>query len=437
MKGLRRTGIAAALLLGLTGTFLAGCQAAPAAPETPAPTVSAAPAATPTPTPAPTPTPTPEPIRACLTVAGDLVIHESINNQALADGGGEVYDYAPMFGDLTSYIQAADYAACCMETTFPGDAYSYVGYPLFRSPDALAFSLADVGFDLIATASNHALDSGEAGLQRTLDVLDEAGLAHVGTYRSPAERDENRGILIQDVGGISVAFLNYSYGTNGISKDSYPYGINVYYQDYMTYFREIDYELVAGDMAAARALDTDLIAVMVHWGPEYWTSPSQAQTEFADYLFQEGADLVLGGHPHVPQPMELRTITEADGSQRQGFLCFCLGNLLSSMNDDYTYLTALLQLQLEKDPVTGETAITDAGYVPGVLVDLQDYGVWNGPWRYRLWDLHAAVADYEAGNDRGLMNEYMYNRFLDYIRSMQEICGKEYDLGARKADDEA
>lgn len=396
--------------------------------ETPAPvtTPTPEPAPAPTPTPEPTPTPPPEPLRAKLAVAGDLVMHLGMNEQALRDGG-DVYDYKPMFEDVRGYIESADYASCCMETAFCGDG-EYVGYPMFRSPDALAYDLADVGFDLIATASNHAMDGWQSGLNRTLDILDDAGLDHVGTYRSQEERDLNGGAHLQEINGIRIAYLDYTYGTNGFPLKDYPYAVNTYYKDYLSYFRDVDYEKVAADLEAAKALEPDFIAVIVHWGAEYMTVPGQAQTDFADWLFAQGVDLVLGGHPHVPQPMELRTVTDENGETRQGFVCYCLGNLLSTMNDDYTYLTAILQLELEKDVVTGETRILQAGYVPAVLLDLYDHGVYDKDWRYRLWDLHAAVADYEAGNDRGVMTDYIYNRLLKYIEDLQNICGAEYDL---------
>lgn len=427
-----------AFILGLGCLLLLSCLAAcgqtqlPAQPtptpvETPAPT----PEPTPEPTPTPTPTPPPEPLRANLLVAGDLVMHPGMNEQALRDGVDK-YDYKPMFEDIRPYIEAADYASCCMETAFCGDG-NYVGYPMFRSPDELGYDLAEVGFDLIATASNHAMDGWKSGLDRTLDILDDAGLDHVGTYRTQSERDENGGAHIEDIGGIRVAFLDYTYGTNGFSLKDFPYAVNTYYKDYLTYFREVDYEKISADLEAVRTLEPDFIAVIVHWGIEYQTVPCSAQTEFADWLFAEGVDLVLGGHPHVPQSMELRTVTDKNGETRQGFVCYCLGNLLSTMNDDYTYLTALLQLELEKDAVTGETSIRKAGFIPAVLLDLYDHGIYNAPWRYRLWDLHAAVADYEAGDDRGVMTEYTYKRLLKHIEDLQNICGAEYDLVANAA----
>jgi poly-gamma-glutamate synthesis protein (capsule biosynthesis protein) len=287
-----------------------------------------------------------------------------------------------------------------------------------------------VGFDLIATASNHCMDSFLPGLIRTLDVLDAAGLKHVGTYRSQTERDENHGILVENVNGIQIAFLNYSYGTNAIPVTGFEYAANIYYMDYLTYFNHLDYEMVKADMEAARALEPDLIAVIVHWGAEYIISAQKAQREFADFLFSEGADLVLGGHPHVPEPMELRTVTDAEGRERTGFVCYCLGNLLSSMNDRYTDLTAILQLTLEKDPLTGETAIRDVGYIPAIMVDLRDCGVYNAGWRFRLWDIHKALRDYAAGDDRGVINETLYRKLTQGLEDLHEICGEDLDIGA-------
>ncbi len=352
-------------------------------------------------------------------------MHESINAEACTADGG--YDYTQLFEDVRGYIEDADLATCCLESTFPGTG-QVTGYPMFRSPDTLAQDLKDVGFDLIATASNHCMDSFQEGLIRTLDVLDAAGLGHVGTYRSQEERDKTSGIRVEIVNGITIAFLDYTYGTNAMPVSGFEYAANIYYKDYLTYFNDLDYDMVAADMAAARALETDLIAVIVHWGAEYITRAQPVQTEFADFLFSEGADLVLGGHPHVPEPMELRTVTDSEGNERTGFLCYCLGNLLSSMNDRYTDLTALLQLNLEKDPVSGETAITGAGYIPVMLVDLYDVGVWNADWRFRLWDIHEALRGYEAGDDRGVINQNLYNRLTQGLDDLHAICGEELDL---------
>ena len=409
---MRRAG---ALLLCISLIFaLASCGEAPTA-ALPGPVAPSAAAA------APAPTPTPEPLTVTLTLAGDLVMHEGLNTEArLPDGS---YDYTRFFADVECYISEADYALCCLESSLTGGAIKT--YPLFTSPDGLAVSLKDVGFDLINTASNHAMDGHQSGLIRTLDVLDSLGLDHVGTYRTRAEYDENSGILVKEINGVSFAFLDYSYGTNGIPIYNYPYAVNLFSTSYMTTYVTPDYDKLASDMAAARALDTDIIAVSIHWGAEYQTEPSATQQRVADFLFEQGADLIIGGHPHVPQPMELREIDNGDGTKRTGFLCYCLGNLLSTMKSDYTYLTALARIELTKDPATGDTAITGCSYVPVMMVNLANYGTASAAgWQRQLWDIPAAIADYESGDDRGgIITPKLYDDLCQALADCESIFG--------------
>ena len=153
-------------------------------------------------------------------------------------------------------------------------------------------------------ASNHGIDGGKAGLDRTLDVLDAVGLDHVGAFRSQEERDAHNGVLLKEINGIRIAFLDYTYGTNGIPIYNYPYALNVYTEDYMSWCSVIREDMLAQDMAYARSLAPDLIAVIVHWGAEYISVRQPAQTKLAEYLFSLGADLVLGHHSHRINPIE-------------------------------------------------------------------------------------------------------------------------------------
>ena len=346
-----------ALILALA--LLAGCTPAGLT-ETAAPTPSVE--ATPT----PTPTPTPEPTVATLAVCGDVMSHMPVTNDAWEEEQG-AYDYGPIFAQAAPYLQAADYAVANLETTL-SEAGPYSGYPMFKSPAALAGSLAGAGFDLVLTANNHCLDRGYDGLVSTLDALDGAGLAHVGTYRSAEEREAGR-IHVADVGGISVAFLGYTYGTNGIPvPQGREYAVSLFNTDYMTTLSTPDTERLEEDLAAARALDTDLIAVLIHWGVEYRTTQNAYQEELADLLIANGADLVLGGHPHVLQPIETRTAAGWDGEARTGFVSYSLGNFISSQVDPLTDTTAVLTVELTRDNVTGEASVTGWDYVPMLMV---------------------------------------------------------------------
>lgn len=327
----------------------------------------------------------PAPTTATLAVCGDAMSHMPVTNDAW---DGEKYDYVRVMSGAKSYVEAADYAAVNMETTFAGGP-KYSGYPAFNSPDDMARGLKELGFDLCLTANNHSLDKGWAGLSRTLDVLDEAGLAHVGTSRSQEERDTN--LVVADVGGISVAFLGYTYGTNGIPvpKD-HPYCINIFNTDYLSGLRTPDKERLTADLEQAKEADTDLIAVMIHWGVEYQTKQNAYQEELADFLFANGADIILGGHSHVPQPMELRTLEDG----RQGFVCYSLGNFISSQNDEYTDTTAVLTLELTRDNETGEAQVTGYSYAPMYMLDRES----GAKPRFQLLDVYETLEAGEAGD---------------------------------------
>ena len=182
------------LLTAMTAVVLTGCQSAPVSTSTPEAAV------TPTPTAAPTPTPTPQPpTTATLAVCGDVMSHMPVTNDAWDEGAG-IYDYTPIFEAARPYVEGADYAVANLETTLSTEG-PYSGYPAFRSPSALAGDLRELGFDLMLTANNHCLDRRYDGLVSTLDHLDQAGLAHVGTART-AEESGAANIHVADVGGI-------------------------------------------------------------------------------------------------------------------------------------------------------------------------------------------------------------------------------------------
>lgn len=334
----------------------------------------------------PEPAPAPEPVVATLAVCGDTMSHMPQTRDAWDEAQGK-YDYSVMLSGARKWTEQADFAVANLETTFAGGP-DYSGYPAFNTPDELADNLKDMGFDLLLTANNHCMDRGFDGLSRTLDVLDERGIQHVGTYRTQEERDAARGIVVADVGGISVAFLGYTYGTNGIPVASErKYSVNIFNTDYLSDCAAPDTETIEADLAAARALGTDLIAVMIHWGVEYQTAQNAYQEEIASLLFANGADIILGGHSHVPQPMELRTVVDENGQEKQGFVCFSLGNFISAQNDQYTDTTAVLNLELTKDMETGETTISGYDYAPMLMLDRES----GADVRFQLLDAQATL----------------------------------------------
>lgn len=262
---------------------------------------------------------------------------------------------------------------------------------------------------------------------RTLDVLDNLGLAHVGTYRSAEERAAQNGVHVADVGGIKVAFLSYTYGTNGIPvSKSHPDTVNLLHTDYMSEAQVLDTARIADDLAAAEALSPDLIAVIVHWGVEYQTTQNEHQEEIADFLFDHGADVILGSHPHVLQPMETRTLTDRDGTTHTGFVCWSLGNFISSQNDEYTDTTVVLNLELTKNPNTGATDVTKVGYVPLYMLDREQEV--DGE-RFTLLDAHRGIEEYASG-DSSYISASTEKKLQKCVSDCHKILGAEYDQAA-------
>ena len=278
--------------------------------------------------------------KADIVFAGDAMQHKAqIDAASRGDG---VYDYSDCFTALSPYISDADYAVVNLETPLGGEPYS--GYPCFSAPDSYLDALTDAGFDMMLTANNHTLDKRDRGLVRTLDKLDERNVTHLGTYRNAAERDSMLPMIV-DIAGFKVGFLNYTYGTNGIKLNS----------DAVVDY--IDRDKMAHDIARTRSCGAELIAVCVHWGLEYQLLPSPAQRQLAEFLVEQGVDMIIGGHPHVIQPMEMRR--RADGSNV--VVVYSLGNFISNMKTVDTRGGAMVKVNLERDD-EGRAHVASADY---------------------------------------------------------------------------
>lgn len=276
-----------------------------------------------------------------LVFAGDAMQHQSQIDAAKGTNG--IYSYDECFEAIAPYIQNADYAVVNLESPLGGAPYS--GYPMFCTPDSYSLALKNAGFDLMLTANNHALDRRDKGAKRTLDILEQQGLNHVGTYRNKTDR-ENALPLIKDINGFKIAFLNYTYGTNGIKVQ------NDVVVDY------IDKTKIKKDIADARANGAEVLCVCMHWGVEYILLPNAQQKELANFLTEEGVDLIIGGHPHVIQPMEMRW---SKTHNKKVFLIYSLGNLISNMTTKDTRGGALAKVKLVRDE-NGNPIVDSASY---------------------------------------------------------------------------
>jgi len=273
-----------------------------------------------------------------LLFAGDLMQHlPQINAVRTADG----YDYTGCFQYVKDEITKADIAIGNFETTLGGKPYT--GYPQFSAPDDFLRDLKKVGFDVMSTANNHCLDRYKKGLERTILMLDSFQIAHAGTYINAEDR-ERRYPLLLERNNFRIALLTYTYDTNGIPVSS-PNIVNY-----------IDKEVMAADIRKAKDLNPDLILAFMHWGIEYKSLPNAEQKELADWLIDNGVHHVIGSHPHVLQPMELRT-DSLDGEKH--LVVYSLGNYISNQMKRKTNGGAMLKIEFKKDSVV---TLTNCSY---------------------------------------------------------------------------
>ena len=275
-----------------------------------------------------------------LTFVGDAMQHAPQITAALqADG---TYDYSQCFQHLVEDITWADLAVVNLECPLGGKPYT--GYPCFSAPDSYAQQLRDVGFDLFLTANNHCLDRRDKGLVRTCQMLDSLGIPHIGTYRDQQERDRTIPLIV-NVKGMKIAFLDYTYGTNGIPIQG----------DVIVDF--IDQQRIADDIAVARERGAHAICVNLHWGIEYQLKPVAEQRTLAEFLVAQGVDLIIGGHPHVVEPMEVRYSKEYD---KNVLLVYSMGNFISNQSDIDTRGGAMVKVSLRMQ--NGHAVIVEPRY---------------------------------------------------------------------------
>lgn len=298
----------------------------------------------------------PDPVeRFTIVAVGDLMAHLPQVSAAKTTSG---YDFTPCFAPVASRVSAADLAIGNFETVMAGSGAGYTGYPAFNTPDEYAQAAVGAGFDVLTNANNHVLDRGTNGLTRTLDVLDGLGVLHTGAARTAEEADR---VLVADVRGVKVAVIAYTYGMNGASAPAgKSWMVNV-----------ISEQKMVADVKEARALGADLVVVSIHNGTEYQRQPSAAQEKLEQAMVDAGADVVLGSHPHVIQPMKTVEATRADGTPRTAFIIHSLGNFVSSQRPRYRDTGLILQFEFEKNLKTGVTTLLGVSYVP-VWVDETD-----------------------------------------------------------------
>ena len=287
-----------------------------------------------------------------IAATGDIMFHDTQLESALDEESG-TYDFNPFFEDVQSIFSEADLAIANFETTTAGSTLEYTGYPIFNSPDETIDAVKNAGIDVLTHANNHSLDTGSDGLKRTAQMIRDKGLRSVGSY---AEKPDSR-VLIEDVEGVKVAILAYTESTNGLGSDYPEDELNAM----LNLMRK---DIISEDIQEAKDEDADIIIASMHWGIEYDDEPNETQIDFAQFMAEEGVDIILGSHPHVIQKSEL---IETD--DQQTFVIYSMGNFISNqrqetLDDERTEDGIIVNIDIQKNDETGETNIKNIDYIP-------------------------------------------------------------------------
>ena len=260
------------------------------------------------------------------------------------------YNYDPCFQYVKPIIEKADLAIANLEVTLPGEP-PYLGYPSFRSPNELASALRNAGFDILVTANNHSNDAGKKGVINTITTSQKNGFYQTGTFKNIEDRELFYPLIVYK-NDFKIAFLNYTYGTNSI-KTQPP-----------TFVNYIDEEQMEKDMKVAHQLQPDAIIVIAHWGKEYKLIESKKQNKVAKKLFDWGADLIIGMHPHVVQPIREMEILQKDSTIKKTLVTYSLGNFISNQTKLNTDGGLMFEISLLKNNITGKVTLGEHHYIP-------------------------------------------------------------------------
>ena len=275
---------------------------------------------------------------------GDMIFHQPIVKNYRSN---DSYDFTPIFNNISSDINEADLAIANFEGSVNSNR-KLSGFPLFNFPKETIYSLKNVGFDLLSTANNHALDTGLDGIAETISQINESGMKNFGTLAE----DGDKGIIVEK-NGIKIGLISFTDTLNGMDSlmRGKEYSVNTFAQD------------VKSDIQNLKD-NTDIVIVYPHWGNEYQLVPNERQIFLKEMLQEAGADIILGSHPHVLQRYEVE-----DKNNKKYFTIFSMGNALSNQRVENLKKPgvdtgALIKLVIEKDNISGETKLKEYGVYP-------------------------------------------------------------------------
>jgi len=352
------------------------------------------------------------PARLSFLAAGDNIMHMVMIEDAHARAsGGEDFNFIDMYKDVAHIIKAADIALVNAETPIAGGEFGYSGYPMFNTPEENGRALVGLGFDIINLANNHMLDKGEKGYKNHLDFWDAQPVLHIGGFR---DREDFESVRIYEKNGVSIAFLSYTYSTNGMTLPSG--SAMVIPLD--------DAAVIERQVKAARPL-ADLLFVVMHWGDEDAFSANSTQKNLARMMADNGVDVIIGMHPHVFQ--ETQWLERAGGGRT--LVAYSIGNFISGMLGAKNMIGGFLGFDIVKGAdglVTLENAritpvMTHYGYEPGRTGPYNPvYKFQNGRLDFQVYRFEDYTRELAAGHgvlefDKAFSYDYIKNLIKTHV----------------------
>lgn len=320
----------------------------------PAQNATDAPAATDVPA-AATDTPAAQPVSggrsATIRMAGDIVIDTEMLD-ACYDKASDSYDFAPYFSMIGDTLSKSDYTMINIDASLRKGKYGYSGYPQFTTPPVILQVVKNVGVDMITMCNNHMLDGYCDGLVESVGHVEAAGLDHIGGFVDEADSKTPE---VYTINGIRVGFVCYTHSTNTMEDHC-----DERSKFLVKRFKNADFK---ADVDAARAAGAEVVVAVAHWGDEYHREPDSDQQYWAKKLVAAGVDLIIGGHPHMVQPAEYITATDANGVSHTALCVYSIGNFLTQHRSQYTDSGIVFEFTLAEQ-ADGTIAVTAPGYVP-------------------------------------------------------------------------
>lgn len=328
---------------------------------------------------------------ASIVAVGDIIVHEDQLKAQFNEVTGQ-YNFDNNFKYVKSHIQSADIALANLETTLAGKENKYTGYPLFNSPSSIVDAVKNCGFDILSTINNHTIDRGSAGVFSTLAEIQKRDLKAIGTR----ENSDNKPYIIEEVKGIKLGIISYSYETprKGNSKTlnaiDIPEDLTKLLNTFSYEYLEQDLNKIKVQIDEMKSRGAEAIIFFIHWGNEYEREPNEYQKNIANTLCDYGVDIIIGSHPHVIQPIEFIT---SEKTGKRSLVVYSMGNFISNQqyertNNRYTEDGIIVKIQLKKDSSSKEVTISGVSYIPTWVHKYSD----NSKFVYEILPLAEALA---------------------------------------------